>query len=97
MQNLLDIGNNYSNIEINIANGASLTKVKRELTKLLPEGFIVKDRQQQDELLYKILRNERLIVFILLAFIVLIASLNVISSLGLLLIDKQKECRHYMH
>lgn len=90
VQNLLDIGNNYSNIEINIAKGANLTKVKRELTKLVPEGFIVKDRQQQDELLYKILRNERLIVFILLAFIVLIASLNVISSLGLLLIDKQK-------
>ncbi len=90
VQNLLDIGNNYSNIEINIAKGTNLTKVKRELTKLLPEGFIVKDRQQQDELLYKILRNERLIVFILLAFIVLIASLNVISSLGLLLIDKQK-------
>ncbi|HOH94511.1 MAG TPA: ABC transporter permease [Bacteroidales bacterium] len=90
VQNLLGIGNNYSNIEINLAEGANLTKVKRELTKLLPEGFIVKDRQQQDELLYKILRNERLIVFILLAFIVLIASLNVISSLGLLLIDKQK-------
>lgn len=90
VQNLLDIGNNYSNIEINIAKGANLTKVKRELTKLVPEGFIVKDRQQQDELLYKILRNERLIVFILLAFIVLIASLNVISSLGLLLLDKQK-------
>lgn len=90
VQNLLGIGNNYSNIEINIAKEANLTKVKKELTKLLPEGFIVKDRQQQDELLYKILRNERLIVFILLAFIVLIASLNVISSLGLLLIDKQK-------
>lgn len=90
VQNLLGIGNNYSNIEINLAEGANLTKVKRELTKLLPKGFIVKDRQQQDELLYKILRNERLIVFILLAFIVLIASLNVISSLGLLLIDKQK-------
>jgi lipoprotein-releasing system permease protein len=90
VQNLLGLGNNFSNLEINIANGANLNKVKRELTKLLPEGFVVKDRQQQDELLYKILRNERLIVFILLAFIVLIASLNVISSLGLLLIDKQK-------
>ncbi len=90
VQNLLGMGNNYSNLEINIANGANLNKVKRELIKILPEGFVVKDRQQQDELLYKILRNERLIVFILLAFIVMIASLNVISSLGLLLIDKQK-------
>jgi len=64
--------------------------VKKELANLLPEGFIVKDRHEQDELLFKILRNERLIVFILLAFIVLIASLNIISSLGLLLLDKQK-------
>jgi len=53
VQNLLGIGNNYSNIEINLAEGANLTKVKRELTKLLPEEFLVKDRQQQDELLYK--------------------------------------------
>ena len=90
VQYLLGIANKFSNIEIGISDKSNINKVKKELANLLPEGFIVKDRHEQDELLFKILRNERLIVFILLAFIVLIASLNIISSLGLLLLDKQK-------
>lgn len=68
-----------------------LSSVKQRLSTLLGDGFTVKDRMDQKPLYYKIFRSERLGVFLILSLIVLIATLNLIASLSLLIINKRKD------
>jgi len=70
---------------------AKVQQVKRHLRQLLGDNYSVKDRFDQKPLYYKIFRSERLGVFLILSLIVLIATLNLIASLSLLIINKRKD------
>jgi len=80
-----------SAIEIGLNNPSSSSKVKEKLKLILGSGFLVKDRFEQNELLFKTLKTEKLWVFIILAFILIIATFNIVGSLSMLIIDKQKD------
>jgi lipoprotein-releasing system permease protein len=80
-----------SAIEINLKAGVSLESFKTELSESLGKAFIVKDRFQQNELLYKILNSEKWAIFIILTFILIIAIFNIIGSLTMLVIDKRRD------
>ncbi|HXI01318.1 MAG TPA: FtsX-like permease family protein [Sphingobacteriaceae bacterium] len=80
-----------SSIEINLKPGVSLKSLKNELSKTLGKNFIVKDRFQQNELLYKILNSEKWAIFVILTFILIIAIFNIIGSLTMLVIDKRRD------
>lgn len=80
-----------SGIEINLKPGVSLKSFKKELSEALGKNFIVKDRIQQNELLYKILNSEKWAIFVILTFILIIAIFNIIGSLTMLVIDKRRD------
>ena len=80
-----------SAIEIGLNTPSSSSKVKEKLKLILGTGFLVKDRFEQNELLFKNLKTEKLWVFIILAFILIIATFNIVGSLSMLIIDKQKD------
>ncbi|MCK5078626.1 MAG: ABC transporter permease, partial [Bacteroidales bacterium] len=65
--------------------------VKSSIAAIAGEDFFVKDRYEQEELLYKIMNAEKWAIFLILAFILMIATFNVIGSLTMLIIDKQKD------
>ena len=58
---------------------------------LLGDNFTVKDRFQQQPIYYKVFRSERLGIYLILALIVLIATLNLAASLTLLVLDKKRD------
>ena len=64
---------------------------KEELKKILGISFIVKDRFEQHELFYKILKSEKWAVFLILTFILMIAIFNITGSLMMLILDKKKD------
>lgn len=66
-------------------------KTQDEIARLLGDQFTVKDRYQQQPVYYKVFRGERLGIYLILALIVLISTLNVIASLSLLVLDKRKD------
>ena len=66
-------------------------QVKEEIEALLGDSFQVKNREQQNELFYKVMRSEKWAIFLILTFILIIASFNVIGSLSMLIIDKKKD------
>lgn len=68
-----------------------IRQAKRSIAATLGDGFTVKDRFEQKPLYYKIFRSERLGVFLILSLIVFIATLNLIASLSLLIINKRKD------
>lgn len=54
-------------------------------------GYHVKNREQQNEMFYRVMRSEKWAIFLILTFILIIASFNVVGSLSMLIIDKKKD------
>ncbi|WP_353128618.1 ABC transporter permease [Parapedobacter pyrenivorans] len=80
-----------SAIEINLAQGSKVAVVQRELSARLGDAYIVKNREQQNPTLYKIVRTEKWAVFFIIAFTGIIALFNIVGSLTMLVIDKKKD------
>lgn len=78
-------------IAINVLHPDDLSSTKAEIQRLLGKDYTVKDRFDQQPLYYKIFKSERMAIFLVAALIVLISTLNLISSLSLLIIDKRKD------
>jgi lipoprotein-releasing system permease protein len=91
VRDLLNYENEATAVEIALHAGTNADKFKKEVQNILGEDFNVLTRLQQHDFLYKILRSEKLAVYIILTFILLIATFNVIGSLTMLIIDKKKD------
>lgn len=77
-----------SAINIKVAQGEDIVKVADRIRTLLGDGFVVKDRMQQQEVNFRMVAIEKWITFILLTFILIIASFNIISTLCMIILDK---------
>lgn len=84
-------------LQISLSDKYSIKKVKREITSVLGEGYILQDRYEQQEDFFRILRVEKLLTTLLLVFILLIATFNGIGSLSMLIIDKQQDIKTLSH
>lgn len=73
------------------------SNIKHQLSKDLGEGFQVLDRYEQQEDFFRILHIEKLLTILLMVFILLIASFNIIGSLSMLIIDKKEDIRILSH
>jgi lipoprotein-releasing system permease protein len=88
---LLDEEKLISFIEINTVAGTDVEELQEEIKNDIGKNFIIKDRSQQNELLYKILNSEKWAIFLILTFVLIIAIFNIIGSLTMLVIDKRKD------
>lgn len=70
---------------------ANAKRVKQQVRELLGDQVTVKDRFEQQPIYYKVYRSERLGIYLILALIVLIATLNLVASLSLLVLDKRRD------
>ena len=66
-------------------------EVLEEILSLMGEDFHVKNREQQNAMFYRVMRAEKWAIFLILTFILIIASFNIIGSLSMLIIDKKKD------
>jgi lipoprotein-releasing system permease protein len=90
-QELTGSENEVSAYEIKIKPNQSLGAAKEEIAKLCGRGLLVRDRFEQKQELYRIMKIERWAVFAILSFIMLIISFNIIGSLSMLVIEKQRD------
>ena len=88
---LLDYTTEVTSVELGLAKDADRDAVQREIEKTIGDSYEIKNREQQNALLYKTLKSEKLWTFIILVFILIIATFNVIGSLTMLIIEKQKD------
>jgi lipoprotein-releasing system permease protein len=65
--------------------------VQQQLKEVLGPAYSVKNRLEQQAILYKILNKEKLVVFLILLFIMIIAAFNIIGSLSMLILDKKED------
>lgn len=92
-QRLFDQRGRITSVELRLRDGVSLSSAKRELRQLLGARFQVQDRFEQQADVFRIMRIEKLISFVFLTFILLIACFNIIGSLSMLMIDKRQDVR----
>lgn len=92
-QRLFDQRGRVTSVELRLRDGVSLSSAKRELRQLLGARFQVQDRFEQQADVFRIMRIEKLISFVFLTFILLIACFNIIGSLSMLMIDKRQDVR----
>ncbi len=99
MQHLLGLTDEVSGIELRLASTAAGRgsgsanragqKFLRELQELLGPDFLVQDRVQQQPALYKMMRYEKLAIYLILLFVVIIIASNIFGSLSMLSISKR--------
>ncbi len=92
-QELFDCPNSASSIEIGIDNNADMESVQAELQTVLGKDYTIKNRFQLNDVLFKTLETEKLWVFLILAFILVIATFNIIGALTMLIIEKKKDIK----
>lgn len=92
-QRLFDQRGRITSVELRLRDGVSLSSAKCELRQLLGARFQVQDRFEQQADVFRIMRIEKLISFVFLTFILLIACFNIIGSLSMLMIDKRQDVR----
>ena len=88
---LLGESKNVSAIEINVQPEVDAEVFKKQVSEDLGSAYVVKNRIEQNQALYNVLGSEKWMVYIILTFILIIAIFNIIGSLTMLVIDKQKD------
>lgn len=91
LQDMLDYQNQISAVELKVKNEKDIEKISKELGARLGDSFMVKNRYEFNELIYKTNKTEKWITFLILIFILIIASFNILSSLSMLIIEKKKD------
>jgi lipoprotein-releasing system permease protein len=91
LSELLEYENKATNVELFTAPNTDINKVKKEVKAVIGEDFNVKNQQEQQETLYRIMRSEKWAVYVILTFILILATFNVVGSLSMLMIDKRKD------
>ena len=87
---LLDYDDEATAIEVKLKSPVNLSKVATQMQTILGDGFVVKDRLRQQEQSFRMIEIEKWITFLMLAFILIIASFNIISTLSMLVIEKSE-------
>jgi len=88
---LFNYTDEISSVEILLDKKVRTETIQKEIQKIAGPEFVVKNRLQQQEILYKTMKSEKWAVFMILTFILLIASFNVIGSVTMLIIDKKHD------
>ena len=90
-RDLFQYDTEVSSIELKLKEGANINKVQGRIASLLGKDFQVLNRYEQQADTYRIMEVEKLISYLFLTFILLIACFNVIGSLSMLIIDKRAD------
>jgi len=80
-----------SSVEIRFTDDADPKEVQKNVDKIFGRNFVVQNRFEQQEIFYKVMRSERLAIFFILTLIIIIASFNIIGSLTMLIIEKERD------
>ena len=89
---MFDEPNKITAIEIGCDKNKS-DQIQNQLQQKLGRKFVVKNRYQLNDVLFKTLQTEKLATFIILAFILIIATFNIIGALTMLIIEKRKDIK----
>jgi len=90
-RDLMDAGDQVSAVEVKLAPGVSVKQTQEKIKTLTGGGFHVKNKYQQHDMLYKTMKSEKWVTYLILVFVLAVASFNILGSLSMLIIDKRDD------
>jgi lipoprotein-releasing system permease protein len=81
----------YSGIELKLNPDADAEAVISSLQNILGNAYLIEDRYQQNRTLYAIMQSEKWVIFGILSFILILASFNMVGTLTLMIMEKEKD------
>jgi len=90
-QDLTGYANSVTALELSVLPKASLNEVQDNVAKVMGDNFVVRNRLQQNQTLYKIMKTEKWAVYAILTLILIVAAFNILGSLSMLVIEKKKD------
>lgn len=90
-RSLIEYDSEVTSVEIYLKNGEDAEQLKEEFGKILGKDYLVKDRYEQNETLYKMMGSEKISIYIILLFVIIIISCNLFGSLSMLIIEKRED------
>ena len=91
LRQLLDYTTEVSAMELKLKSDANISSIQSKIERMLGDDFVVQDRYQQQADVFRIMEIEKLISYLFLTFILMIACFNVIGSLYMLILDKKDD------
>ena len=94
MRELLEYDDEVTAVEIRLADGTdsnTLKRLQKEISEKLGPDFKVRDRFQQNESLYKMMKYEKAAIYMILIFVIIIIAFNIVGSLSMLIIEKRSD------
>jgi lipoprotein-releasing system permease protein len=80
-----------SALEIKARPGADLRQIKTAVSDLLGQGFVLKDRYEQNEAFFKVMQLEKWMGFAITALMLILMAFNMVGALWMIVLDKQKD------
>jgi len=90
-QKLMGLGDRITAVEISLRGNQDKELLKEQIQAIVGDTFSVKNQYEQNETLFKMMESEKVAIFFILIFIILIASFNIVGSLTMLIIDKRED------
>lgn len=90
-RHLFDRDGELTSLELRLKPGSNFERVKAQIQEMAGTRFVVRDRYEQQEDTFRIMKVEKLMAYIFLTFILVIACFNIIGSLSMLMIDKRND------
>ena len=90
-RHLFDLEGRLSSLELRLKPGSDFEQVKHQMKEIAGDQFYVQDRYEQQNDTFRIMKVEKLIAYVFLTFILVIACFNIIGSLSMLIIDKKED------
>jgi len=88
---LMNYTNQVTAIEIGVNDNATIKNIKEKIIAIIGNTYEIKDAYQQENDLYKVMKSEKMAIYLILSFILLVASFNIIGMIAILVLDKQKD------
>ena len=90
-RSIFEAENSLTALEIACKPGSDVSKVKKDIQKQLGNGYRVLDRYELQADIFRIMEVEKLLSYLFLTFILVIACFNIVGSLSMLIIDKKAD------
>ncbi len=88
---IMNYTDEVTSIEIRLNPNSNTDEIQEEIKKILGNSYLVKNRYEQNESLFKLLSSEKTAIFFILLFILILSSFNMIGSISILILEKSKD------
>ena len=90
-RNLMHYEGEVTSIEVQLKESGHYEKSQSKIQNIVGPKYKVLNKFQQEESLFKTMQSEKLVIYVILAFILFVAAFNIIGSIGMLVLEKQRD------